>query len=157
MSMPKPVLFYSQFCSHSSEAVRSVMSKNLRSRFVMICVDSQQLRHALPPQVDRVPMVFTPTGHRLCGDPMLEYIAKLGGGGDPIPLEVSNSMHTMYSWLDGDCSTHIDSTNSQLLHYDMCNGDEFPRIETPPDDSLRMVNQGQGQALQPPQFEAYEA
>jgi hypothetical protein len=56
--MQRHVLFYSNYCSYSKEVINSILQKNLRHLFVLVCTD---LRAAslLPDFVDRVPLVFT--------------------------------------------------------------------------------------------------
>jgi|688.fasta_scaffold527084_2 hypothetical protein len=55
--MDKHILFYSNFCSFSKELIGDIMKKNLRDKFVLICVN--QMKESLPTFVDRVPMIVT--------------------------------------------------------------------------------------------------
>ena len=55
--MEKHILFYSNFCEFSKEVIRDVTKKDLRSRFVFICIDDN--RHKLPDIVDRVPTIVS--------------------------------------------------------------------------------------------------
>lgn len=57
--MDKHVLFYSNFCEFSKEVIRDMTKKDLRSKFVLICIDDK--KHPLPDVVDRVPMIISNT------------------------------------------------------------------------------------------------
>lgn len=54
--MSKPLLFYSNTCSHSKSLIDRVKKLNIMDTFLMICIESY--RHMLPPFVDRVPLIF---------------------------------------------------------------------------------------------------
>ena len=70
--MPRPVLFYSQFCAHSSNALRAIATMNIRAEFAVMCVDGMS---TLPAGMDRVPLLFTHDRRLLSDDALFMYIA----------------------------------------------------------------------------------
>ena len=172
--MSKPVLFYSRFCTHSTAAVRAVAARDLVGAFAMACIDGN--RHLIPAWVDRVPVLFTPDHRLLADDELLAYVASFvsrpGGGGafstaaaavvDPIAAEARGASRyggTAYSTFlqerpgsgsggdsaqGGDCGV----AGSFYLSIDNVGNEDFPRIDTPPDDSLRSSSSPSGNMQQ---------
>lgn len=56
--MNKNVLFYSNRCVYSRDALQSITMRDLRSFFVIVCVDKRNTIQ-LPDFVDRVPLIYT--------------------------------------------------------------------------------------------------
>lgn len=75
MQVPKDLLFFSNFCDYSKELINFITKKNIRDKFMFVCVDNRSL--SLPPFVDRVPMMLTVNKNVLCEDQMMEYIESL--------------------------------------------------------------------------------
>ena len=108
----KPVLFYSRFCKHSTDAIRAVSVRGLGEAVAVACIDGVD-RNRLPAWVDRVPILFSHDRRVLFDDALLSYIASYSprllqqqqqghqqqqqqgqgpaadGGGDPMAAEVS--------------------------------------------------------------------
>ena len=72
--MHRHVLFYSNYCSYSKEIINSILQKNLRHLFVLVCVDNKRAAVQLPDFVDRVPLVFTVDRRILTDDAVQAFI-----------------------------------------------------------------------------------
>lgn len=57
--MEKHILFYSNLCNFSQETIQTIYKKNLRDRFMNVCIENPKFQNSLPPFVDRVPMILT--------------------------------------------------------------------------------------------------
>lgn len=75
MQIAKDLLFFSNFCDYSKDVINFITKKNIREKFMFVCVDNRSL--ALPPFVDRVPMLMTVNKQVLCEDEMMSYIELL--------------------------------------------------------------------------------
>lgn len=56
MDSEKYLIFYSKYCSYSTELLKQIESKNLKDYFMFVCIDSNNL--TIPKFVDRVPLLF---------------------------------------------------------------------------------------------------
>ena len=141
MSLTKNVLFYSRFCKYSIEVVRILTKKDLRSRFVMVCVDNN--RQQLPGFVDRVPLILTSNRRVLADDDVFHYLdAAEAPSDDPVAAESMDGISGDFAFLDG-TSPCGDGVFSYTTF-----GSEAPPINTPPDDSVaatRSKQEGGGQ------------
>lgn len=54
--MGKDLLFYSNFCEYSKEIITYITKKNVRSMFLLVCIDNN--RYKIPDFVDRVPAIL---------------------------------------------------------------------------------------------------
>lgn len=54
--MSKPLLFYSNKCSHSKAVIDRIRKLNIMNSFLIICIETYM--HMLPPFVDRVPLIY---------------------------------------------------------------------------------------------------
>lgn len=129
MSLSKNVLFYSRFCQYSNEVVSILTKKDLRSRFVMVCVDNN--REQLPGFVDRVPLILTSDRHILADDNVFRYLDVAETPSvDPVAAESIGGLTGDFAFLDG-TSPQGDGVFGFTTF-----GSEPPPINTPPDDSL---------------------
>jgi hypothetical protein len=139
-ALTKNVLFYSRFCQYSNEVVRTLTKKDLRSRFVMVCVDNN--RQQLPGFVDRVPLILTSDRIVLADDDVFRYLdAAEGPSDEPLAAESVGGISGDFAFLDG--STLQGDGIFGFTSFGM----DTPRIHTPPDDSVasaRTKNGGGG-------------
>ena len=142
--MQKPVLFYSQFCGHSAEAIRTITARDMRSSFALVCIDG--IRDRLPAYVDRVPMVFTPDRRLMAEDELFAYIS--GAGGEP--FAAGGGGGTVFSWLgddengtSGEGGWHRGASGSMFLALEGSSSDAAwhgQHIDPPPDDENMQQN-----------------
>ena len=57
--MDKHILFYSNLCQFSQDAIQLIYKKNVRDQFLNICIENPKYQQSLPPFVDRVPLILT--------------------------------------------------------------------------------------------------
>lgn len=97
------VLFFSEFCFFSKDAVALVTKKNVSASFLMVCVDSY--RTMLPAFVRSVPTIFTHDRRVLEGELALQFVEAMSevrddsadaGGNTPVEHCPQGS-----SWSEG--------------------------------------------------------
>ena len=71
----KHALFFSNYCEFSKEVIRDLTKKNIRSLFVLICIDEN--RKNIPSCVDRVPLVITSSQAVFIEDDIPKFITML--------------------------------------------------------------------------------
>lgn len=59
MDVQKHILFYSNLCQFSQDVIQTIYKKNVRDRFINVCIENPKFQKSLPPFVDRVPMILT--------------------------------------------------------------------------------------------------
>lgn len=129
----KHVMFYSNFCQYSTEVIRLLVKKDMRSRFVMVCVDEN--RHQIPKFVDRVPVILTSDRRVLMDEAVIEFIE---GSAQP-PTEpmaagggcVGSSAGVAF--VDGTLEDPMDDGSYGFVAVNP-NTEEFPRIYAPDND-----------------------
>ena len=168
----KHVLFYSQFCQFSNEALRVITRNNLRPAFVMVCVDHG--RAQLPDFVDRVPMVLTADRRLLADEALQAFLAAVSAPqlGEPAAAGgPAASAATTFSFVDGSPAHELPADLELGSGFMVLTGrEDFPSIYTPPNDSLKggqgepqqqqQQQQGGGGGgpydMQPQQFQPYQ-
>ena len=173
----KTVLFFSKFCGHSTEALRAITGRDLRSAFALLCIDDAEVRRRLPAYVDRVPLAFTPDRRILADDALLSYIHGGGGpaegmAGAPVsedPIAAGLGGNTGFSWLEDDDDVSRAATGGGGAYRDrgaagslfltLHHGDggdpawHGQHIDPPPDDEQRDPKKNQMyQQSQPPPY-----
>lgn len=135
--MEKHVLFYSNFCAYSKEILSDITKKNIRDRFVIVCID--QRRETLPPYVDRVPMIVTNKKELVYDDVMTPFIETLyneSGSKEIMPF-TGSSLKTMFS--DGFSSLDDDNSGIEASFakgYVYIGDADRIKITTPKDDDV---------------------
>lgn len=101
MDTRKPMFFYSNFCTFSEEALKLMQRNGLTGMFTLVCIEKRG-RTALPPMVDRVPMIVGPN----CvfkDEALFDHLESLstkragaggGGGGEVSAFQISSSLNT---------------------------------------------------------------
>lgn len=74
----KHVLFYSNYCLYSKELLMTITKMDLRNRFILVCVEKH--RASIPPLIDRVPTVVTPTKQLITDERVVPYVQSLRKG-----------------------------------------------------------------------------
>ena len=138
----KPILFYSQYCRFSCEIVEHLVKRDLRSRFVLVCVDTH--RTQVPAFVDRVPLILTTARQVLTDERVMEYIAGCHEpSSDPVAAEFAKGD---FEFMDNSgTAQHQTDAVFGYLSLDGLAPDSFPRIfegAPPADDSLHRKSGG---------------
>jgi hypothetical protein len=140
----RPIVFYSQFCRYSNDVLQLLTRKNLRSRFVMVCVDTN--RQQVPAFVTCVPLILTPgpSARQILVDAAVErYIASFDGpASEPVAADFVTAGNSGFEFVDDAAGAKQQQDGLfGFLPIDGLRADEdFPRIfdgEPPPDDSVR--------------------
>jgi hypothetical protein len=161
MSTKQHILFYSNYCLYSKELLVTVTKLNLKSRFLMVCVDRH--RSSIPPSVDRVPAIMTPDRKLVFDEEITTYIhtlvdkdrsssattksnhpqrAVVGVTGDPREIcSATSTTSTGFSYLgEGDGGGGGDNLTGSLEQEDFSISSSFgifgqdQHIETPNED-----------------------
>ena len=123
--MIKHVLFYSKFCQYSTEVIQALTRKDLRARFVMVCVDGN--RHQIPHFVDRVPAVLTSDKRLLTDDDVFEFInGAEGPSSEPMAAELGGGISGDFSFVEGAPATQQE--DGVYGYMALTGTDEFPRM-----------------------------
>lgn len=157
----KHLLFYSSFCPFSADLLSIITKRDLRAQFVMIAVDRMQKQ--LPAYVDRVPVMLTADRRVLKDQDVFTFInsapsssvaaargASNGGDGAPQAADpvaavgggCANTLSDSFSFIGSHVSEASEWSAAQSHGYLDLNAegvisrDSFPRIHTPPDDSV---------------------
>lgn len=89
------VLFYSNYCSHCRQTIDTINKNDLRSKFQLICIDN--LKVALPPCVDRVPMIVAPDRTCYADGDLSDFMAQLTDSGSGSEVQAFFGQTTAYS------------------------------------------------------------
>ncbi len=54
------VIYYSDRCNHSKELINELHKNNLLSNFEKLCIDFENIKNILPPEVKEVPTIIVP-------------------------------------------------------------------------------------------------
>lgn len=149
------LLFYSKRCPHSIQLMQAIHSHDkLRGHFKEVCIDNP--KYAIPPFVDRVPLIYLmATKTAIVDEAVDEYLQYIvsskskgqGGGQGQGPVEL-----TGYNEVIGDnkgLSDHYgfinESDNLNMLNtrYEYINGDNISREalrQQEPQQSLDSMN-----------------
>ena len=68
----KDLLFYSNFCEHCNNLINLMIKKNVRSSFILVCIDKRDLK--IPSFVDRVPTILTTKKDIYTDDSLYKYV-----------------------------------------------------------------------------------
>jgi hypothetical protein len=158
-ALPKHVLFYSNFCPYSKEAIGILVKKNLRDRFLLVCLETAP--RPLPPFVDCVPVLAVAnTRPQLVlkdGDRIAAFLDTLdasgnasgsGGGGAPQELAAVDWFSYKIGYSDG--FSYLDGDNAVGAHggagflYAGIQDGMGQRIETPPESGGSSDKKGGG-------------
>jgi hypothetical protein len=123
--MIKHVLFYSKFCQYSTDVIQVLTRKDLRARFVMVCVDGN--RHQIPHFVDRVPVVLTSDKRLLTDEAVFEFVnGAEGPSSEPMAAELGGGISGEFSFVEG---TPASQQEDGVYGYMALTGtDDFPRM-----------------------------
>ena len=144
-SLSKHVLFYSKFCQYSTQVLATMTRKNMRARFVMVCVDDN--RYQIPTFVDRVPLILTIDRKLLSDDDVFSFFESAESPSED-PMAADDGDFTFVDESTPSMSPH--ATGFMLLND--CVNDEFPRINTPDGDPMP-TSSSVGHGAQHPQHQ----
>jgi hypothetical protein len=68
----KDVFFYSNFCEHCKNLIGLLIRKNLREKFILVCVDKDEIKSKIPKFIDSVPSILTATKNLYTGEDMIQ-------------------------------------------------------------------------------------
>jgi hypothetical protein len=68
----KDLLFYSTFCEHCNNLISTLVKKNVRDSFILVCVDKRELK--IPQFIDRVPTILTSKKEIYTDDSLYDYV-----------------------------------------------------------------------------------
>lgn len=141
--MRKHLLFYSQFCDHSAEALRALKASGMRETFTLVCVDHRMTQ--IPPFVDRVPMVLTSDRNVLADDDVFLFLR--GSMHDPVAAEIMGSFSDSFSMILQDTASSP-GADANVRGFTQLTGHletDFPRIYCPDDDEKQQQQTSAGQ------------
>lgn len=71
--MSKDLLFFSNYCDFCKEIINTLVKKNIRNKFLLVCVDTR--KYDIPTFVDRVPTILVvSTGQTVTDENLCKYI-----------------------------------------------------------------------------------
>ena len=125
--MNKPILYYSQNCSYSTEILDLMKTSNMLDQYELTCIDSMR---KLPAFIDRVPILFH--NNKVLHDEGLfnymEHVSKPTASVEAFTLDTSIS--DQFSFIGGDGAQNSNMNQSFL---EISDQGEFrdQKIETP--------------------------
>lgn len=117
----KPLLFFSNYCTFCKSIVDSMIKKNIRDSFILICVDNKSLN--IPSFVDKVPMVVINARSNMrqiiTDDNLIQFLEdndNVGSSSEEIqPFLLNANMNSsQYSFITADGNDYISDNNSLL-------------------------------------------
>lgn len=141
MSNNKHLLFFSNYCNFSKEAMTVITKQNLKKHFMFINVDSN--REKLPVFVDRVPLVYTSKKEIVTDSGVFEFIdflyKQVLDNVQPFSLsEMSSTLSDQFSFIE---STNSNKSNGSYVSLN----DDF-HIDTPQEADTHNNIQGNGES-----------
>lgn len=121
----KDLLFYSNFCDYCKTLLNTLIKKNIRDNFLLICVDRKDL--PIPNFVDRVPLILTIKKEVFVDDAIQKYI-DLKTNKTFVQEEIAPFMFegginsSQYTFITNDGNSY---DNSSDLRYDMLQSQNF--------------------------------
>ena len=126
--MEKPVLYYSNKCTHSMELLASIKSKNIHDNFNMYTIEGNP---NIPHFVDRVPLLFY-DNKVLHDEGLFMYINSLNSKKheDVNPFATEKTLSDTFSFLDSE-----NDLNHYYLNVNDKGAFEDQKINTPQESS----------------------
>ena len=85
------IVFYSNFCMHSRALINKIESKNMKNKFVFVCIDHNNTRDKLPKFVDRVPIIYLVESRSVLMDSSIDiYMSSLSS---PPPIQENTDVN----------------------------------------------------------------
>ena len=131
----KYVAFFSNFCKFSNQFMDSITSRNIRTNFVLICIDSYP---NIPAFVDRVPLVYDPTTKQVFVDDEIDKLVERLSV--PIDLMSYNSGREGGFCFIEDSGAAVCSSHNFMAINDM----DIYKINTPAEDGESAKNKRGG-------------
>jgi hypothetical protein len=139
-NLQKDLLFYSNYSEYCKSLINTLVKKNIRDKFLLVCVDRKELK--IPAFVNRVPCILTATKELYMDENIQTYIdSKLSimqQKTEVAPFMFGNALNSsQYTFLTADGNEFTDTPGTMQ---DMIQSQNFvvldrddPRISAPID------------------------
>lgn len=125
-SSRKDIMFFSNYCEYCTDIINSLIRKNAKQDFMMVCVDNN--KYNLPEFVDRVPIIYTKNDEIIYDEGITKYIELMypSVSEEISPFSLQNTdIGNSFSFLNDELPD-MHSKGYTMLGYDQ-------RISSPPE------------------------
>lgn len=149
--MSKDLLFYSNYCDFCKEIINTMIKKNIRNRFLLVCVDTR--KYDIPSFIDRVPTILiVGSGETVTDENLYKYLDSLSISSNQQNEDIS-PMYTIYgnSLYSSSFSSLNDEEVGENKNYVFLGSEQH--IDVPNEDKTNKKNGNEG--IEKGMFEKY--